>query len=100
MKITKKEMKVMGETIAIINQKGGCWKTTTVVNLAASIATLEKSVLIVDMDPQGNTTTSFGINKQELKNTVYSAISGQVSVKKAIIPTIVDNLFILPVIFH
>jgi len=86
----------MGETIAIINQKGGCGKTTTAVNLAASLATLDKSVLIVDMDPQGNTTTSFGINKKELENTVYSAISGQVSVKKAIIPTLVDNLFILP----
>ncbi len=86
----------MGETIAIINQKGGCGKTTTAVNLAASLATLGKSVLLVDMDPQGNATTSFGINKQELKNTVYAAISGQVSVKKAIIPTIVENLFILP----
>jgi len=86
----------MGETIAIINQKGGCGKTTTAVNLAASLATLDKSVLVVDMDPQGNATTSFGINKKELENTVYSAISGQVSVKKAIIPTIVNNLFILP----
>jgi len=86
----------MGETIAIINQKGGCGKTTTAVNLAASLATLDKSVLIVDMDPQGNATTSFGINKQELKNTVYAAISGQVNVKKAIVPTIVENLFILP----
>jgi len=89
-------MIVMGETIAIINQKGGCGKTTTAVNLAASLATLDKSVLIVDMDPQGNTTTSFGINKRELENTVYSAISGEVSVKKAIVPTLVDNLFILP----
>ena len=86
----------MGETIAIINQKGGCGKTTTAVNLAASLATLGKSALVVDMDPQGNATTSFGFNKKELKNTVYSAISGQISVKKAIIPTNVDNLFILP----
>jgi chromosome partitioning protein len=86
----------MGETIAIINQKGGCGKTTTAVNLAASLATLEKSVLLVDMDPQGNATTSFGIDKRELENTVYAAISGQVSVKKAIIPTMVENLFMLP----
>ncbi len=86
----------MGEKIAIINQKGGCGKTTTAVNLSASLACLGKSVLLVDMDPQGNATTSFGIKKQELENTVYSAISGQVSVKKAIIPTMVKNLFILP----
>ena len=86
----------MGEIIAIINQKGGCGKTTTAVNLAASLAILNKSVLLVDMDPQGNATTSFGINKGELENTVYSAISGQVSVKKAIIPTMIENLFILP----
>ena len=86
----------MGERIAIINQKGGCGKTTTAVNLAASLASLGKSVLIVDMDPQGNTTTSFGIDRAKLENTVYSAISGQVSVKKAIIPTMVKNLFILP----
>ncbi|KZX14634.1 sporulation initiation inhibitor protein Soj [Methanobrevibacter cuticularis] len=86
----------MGETIAIINQKGGCGKTTTAVNLAASLAMMDKSILLVDMDPQANATTSFGINKVELENTVYSAISGQVNIKKAIIPTMVKNLFILP----
>lgn len=86
----------MGETIAIINQKGGCGKTTTAVNLSASLAHMGKAVLLVDMDPQANATTSFGINKIDLENTVYSAISGQVSIKKAIIPTNVDNLFILP----
>lgn len=86
----------MGETIAIINQKGGCGKTTNAVNLAASLATLEKSVLLVDIDPQGNATTSFGINKQKLEKTVYSAISSQVSVKKAILLMMIENLFILP----
>lgn len=86
----------MGETIAIINQKGGCGKTTTAVNLSASLAILGKAVLIVDMDPQANSTTSFGIDKLKLENTVYSAISGDISVKKAIIPTMIDNLFILP----
>ena len=53
----------MGETIAVMNQKGGCGKTTTVVNLATSLAAMGKSVLVVDMDPQANATTSFGINK-------------------------------------
>ncbi|MDR2966653.1 MAG: AAA family ATPase [Methanobacteriaceae archaeon] len=91
----------MGETIAIMNQKGGCGKTTTAVNLSASLAIMGKSVLIVDMDPQANLTTSFGINKLKLENTVYSAISGEISVKKAIIPVkdnnkLNNNLFILP----
>jgi len=86
----------MGETIAIINQKGGCGKTTTAVNLAASLASLGKSVLIVDMDPQGNATTSFGIDKTSLEDSIYAAISGQISVKKAIKPTMVKNLYILP----
>ncbi|MCL2115893.1 MAG: AAA family ATPase [Methanobrevibacter sp.] len=86
----------MGETIAIMNQKGGCGKTTTAVNLSSSLAIMGKAVLIVDMDPQANSTTSFGIDKLRLENTVYSAISGEISVKKAIIPTNVDNLFILP----
>jgi len=86
----------MGETIAIMNQKGGCGKTTTAVNLSSSLAIMGKKVLIVDMDPQANSTTSFGIKKLKLENTVYSAISGKVSVKKAIIPTNVVNLLILP----
>jgi len=86
----------MGEVIAIMNQKGGCGKTTTAVNLSASLAMMGKAVLIVDMDPQANSTTSFGIDKLKLENTVYSAISGEIGVKKAIIPTNVDNLFILP----
>jgi chromosome partitioning protein len=86
----------MGETIAIMNQKGGCGKTTTAVNLSASLALMGKKVLIVDMDPQANSTTSFGIDKQKLENTVYSAIIGEVSIKKAIIQTNVVNLVILP----
>ena len=67
----------MGETIAVMNQKGGCGKTTTVVNLATSLAAMGKAVLVVDMDPQANATTSFGINKTT-------------------IPTKIENLFILP----
>ena len=64
----------MGETIAVMNQKGGCGKTTTVVNLATSLAAMGKAVLVVDMDPQANATTSFGINKTEIKKTVYTAL--------------------------
>jgi len=86
----------MSETIAIMNQKGGCGKTTTVVNLATSLAVMGKAVLVVDMDPQANATTSFGINKTDLKNTVYTALVKECSVQKATIPTKIENLFILP----
>ena len=75
----------MAETIAVMNQKGGCGKTTTVVNLATALALMGKAVLVVDMDPQANTTTSFGINKTEIKNTVYSALVKDCSVQKATI---------------
>ena len=77
----------MGETIAVMNQKGGCGKTTTVVNLATSLAAMGKAVLVVDMDPQANATTSFGINKTEIKKTVYTALVNECSVQKATIPT-------------
>ena len=86
----------MGEIIAIMNQKGGCGKTTTVVNLATSLAVMGRAVLIVDMDPQANATTSFGIDKTKLDYTIYSAISGEVSIKKATFPTFIQNLFIVP----
>ena len=86
----------MGETIAVMNQKGGCGKTTTVVNLATSLAAMGKAVLVVDMDPQANATTSFGINKTEIKKTVYTALVNECSVQKATIPTRIENLFILP----
>ena len=86
----------MSEVIAVMNQKGGCGKTTTVVNTATSLAVMGKSVLVVDMDPQANATTSFGINKNELQNTIYDAIIGDINVKKATIPTFIKNLFIIP----
>lgn len=86
----------MGEIVAVMNQKGGCGKTTTVVNLAASLVKLGKRVLVVDMDPQANATTSFGINKIELKRTVYTALVKKCSVERATIQTNIPNLFILP----
>lgn len=86
----------MGEILAIINQKGGCGKTTTAVNLGTSLSLLEKTVLIVDFDPQANATTSFGINKLELKKTIYDALTGEINVEKVIKPTFVKNLFVLP----
>lgn len=86
----------MGEVIAVMNQKGGCGKTTTVVNTATSLAVMGKSVLVVDMDPQANATTSFGINKTEVENTIYDALVGNINVKKATMPTFIKNLFIIP----
>ncbi|OWT32838.1 sporulation initiation inhibitor Soj [Methanobrevibacter sp. 87.7] len=86
----------MGEIIAIMNQKGGCGKTTTVVNLATSLAVMGKAVLVVDMDPQANATTSFGFNKTKLKHTIYSAISGEVSIKETTFRTSIKNLYIIP----
>ncbi|KZX12630.1 ParA family protein [Methanobrevibacter filiformis] len=86
----------MGEILSIINQKGGCGKTTTAVNFSTSLTVMGKKVLVVDMDPQANATTSFGIDKLKLEYTVYSAISGEVNVEKAIKPTFIKNLFVLP----
>ena len=86
----------MSEVIAVMNQRGGCGKTTTVVNTATSLAVMGKSVLVIDMDPQANATTSFGINKNELDYTIYDAITGDVNIKKVTIPTFIKNLFIIP----
>lgn len=87
----------MGKAIAIFNQKGGVGKTTTNINLAACLANRNKKVLMVDIDPQGNTTSGIGIKKRTLKNTLYEAIiDDNFDVKKAILPTNTENLFIIP----
>ena len=70
--------------LAITNQKGGVGKTTTCVNLAASLAALGKRVLLIDLDPQGNATTGSGFDKSQLKNTVYHVLIGDQPIKKAI----------------
>lgn len=86
----------MSKIIAIANQKGGVGKTTTCVNLASFVAAMGKRVLVVDIDPQGNSTSGFGIEKRKLEITVYNVLVGEAAVKDAIIGTCVDNLDILP----
>lgn len=85
----------MGRIIAIANQKGGVGKTTTSINLSASLAAKGKKVLIVDIDPQGNTTSGFGVDKNQLENTIYELILGECSIHDCIIKEIIPNVSIL-----
>ena len=77
----------MAKIIAVANQKGGVAKTTTAVNLAAAIGEKGKKVLLVDLDPQGNTTSGFGISKRELTNSVYDVLMDGLDAKQAVIKT-------------
>lgn len=86
----------MGVIIAVVNQKGGVGKTTTAVNVAASIGNLGKKVLLVDLDPQGNATSGFGVVKKTLKITTYDVIMGDVRPAEAIIKTDCKNVSIMP----
>lgn len=86
----------MGKTIAIINQKGGVGKTTTAVNLAAGIGILGKRVLLIDADPQGNTTSGYGINKREIKVSSYDLLISGAHAKEAVITTEFKNVSVIP----
>ncbi|MDD6449452.1 ParA family protein [Lachnospiraceae bacterium YH-ros2228] len=87
----------MSRIIAIANQKGGVGKTTTAINLSACLAEAGKRVLVIDMDPQGNCTSGFGLRKNEIENTVYELILGQSSLKQCIYDVEdQENLQIIP----
>ena len=86
----------MGRIIAVANQKGGVGKTTTAINLAACLAEANQNVLVIDMDPQGNTTSGFGLDKNNLENTVYEMIIGECDLKDCLIENVLDHLAVLP----
>jgi len=86
----------MGRTIAIANQKGGVGKTTTSINLSASLAAMGKKVLVIDMDPQGNTTSGFGVEKNELDNTIYELMLSECSIKECILNDVIPGVSIIP----
>ena len=86
----------MGRIIAIANQKGGVGKTTTSINLAAALAEKGQRVLVVDTDPQGNTTSGFGLNKNLLEHTIYELLISDSEIEKCIQKDIVDGVDIIP----
>jgi chromosome partitioning protein len=90
----------VSKVIAVFNQKGGAGKTTTNVNLSSCLAMNGKKVLVIDIDPQGNTTSGFGIDKKSLDATIYEVLIGEMSSQQVIIKSEIENLYIIPSSVH
>jgi chromosome partitioning protein len=86
----------VGQTVACVNQKGGVGKTTTVVNLATYLALSGQRILVIDLDPQGNATSGFGIDKSGVDRSVYDAVVDGVPLRDVVVPTIVEGLALAP----
>jgi len=85
----------MGKIVSFANQKGGVGKTTTCINLAAYLAVMEKKVLVIDMDPQGNATSGLGVEKSQETTTLYDAIDGSATITEVIKKTAIRNTAII-----
>ena len=86
----------MDKIVSIANQKGGVGKTTTAINLSAALAEAGKRILVIDIDPQGNTSSGFGIDKNHIENTIYELLLGYSAVNETVIRNVLPNLDVIP----